>query len=104
MIHPDLLYQLWKSENDERLRTAARRQAIRDARLTRAAGRSWEVKGSTSTDKSWSTLLGDRFLRFRRLWTTSRPTQQSVGELSQCQSESWGAWSVSEPLPQTTNQ
>jgi hypothetical protein len=88
MIHPDLLYQLWKSENEERLRTAARRQAMREGRLTRAAGRSWEAKGLPSTGKSWSTLLGDRFLRLRRLWTTSRPTQRSVGELSQCESES----------------
>jgi hypothetical protein len=79
MIHPDLYYQLWKQENDERLRTAARRQAISEARLTGAAGRSWEVKASTSSDKNWSTLFGDRILRLRRLWTTSRLKSRHTG-------------------------
>jgi hypothetical protein len=88
MIHPDPYYQLWQQENDERLRTAARRQAISEARLTRAAGRSLEVKASTSTDRNWSTLFVAGVLRLRTLWTTLRPTQQSVGELNQCQSES----------------
>jgi len=87
MIHPDLLYQLWKSENDERLRTAARRQAIRDARLTRAAGRSWESNGSTSTHMNWLTLLNEGVLRIRKHWTMSRPTQHSVGESHQCQTD-----------------
>jgi hypothetical protein len=88
VIHPDLYYQLWKQENDERLRTAARWQAVHEAQLTRVGGRSREVKGSTSTHRNWLTVLSDGVLRPRRLWTTSRPTQPSVGELNQCQSES----------------
>jgi hypothetical protein len=69
MIHPDLHYQVWKQENDERLRAAARERAIREARLSRTAGRSREVNGSTSANKNWLTLLGDGVLRLRRLWT-----------------------------------
>jgi hypothetical protein len=71
VIHPDLIYQLWKQENDERLRAAARQQAIREARLTPRAGRSREARGSTSTDKNWMTLLSDGVLRLRKLWTIS---------------------------------
>jgi hypothetical protein len=71
MIQPELHYQLWKQENDERLHTAARPQAIREARLARATGRSREAKGSTSTDKNRLTVLGLGVLRLRRLWTTS---------------------------------
>jgi hypothetical protein len=88
VIHPDLLYQLWKQENDERLRAAAHRQAIREARLTRMAGRSREARASTSTEKNWLILLGDGVLRLRRLWTTSRTNHQSIEELNQCRSES----------------
>ena len=69
MIHPDLHYRLWQRENDERLRTAALRQAVREARLTRVAGRSREVKGST--ERSWLTLLGDAVLRLQRLRASS---------------------------------
>jgi hypothetical protein len=79
MIDPELYYQLWKQEHTELLRTAARRQAIRETRLTRAAERSWGAKGSTSSGKGWFILLGDGVLRLRRLWTNSRPTQQSPG-------------------------
>jgi hypothetical protein len=80
VIHPDLLYQLWKQENDERLRVAAHWQAIRQARLTRMAGRSRAARASTSAEKNWLILLGDGVLRLRRLWTTSRTNHQPVGE------------------------
>jgi hypothetical protein len=88
MINPDQLYQLWKWESDERLRTAARRRAIREARLARVAEHSLERNGSTPRDKGWATLLGDRALQLRRLWTPSRANQHPVGELNPCQSES----------------
>ena len=55
--------------------------------LAQTLGNLYNERGF-ATGKSWSTLLGDRFLPLRRLWTTSRPTQQSVGELSQCESKS----------------
>ena len=67
MIHPDLHYQLWEQENEERIRRAARRQAIREARLTREA----EGPRETSTERNWLTVLGDGVLRLRRLWTAS---------------------------------
>jgi hypothetical protein len=87
VIDPELYHQLWKQEHGERVRTAARRQAICDARLTRVAGRSWESKGSTSTHMNWLTLLGEGVLRIRKHWTMSRPTQQSVGQSHQCQTD-----------------
>jgi hypothetical protein len=71
MINPELYHELWKQEHGERLRTAARRETVREARLTRVAGRHWEVKGPTGTHKSWLTLLTDGVLRLRRLWTIS---------------------------------
>jgi hypothetical protein len=80
MINPELLYQMWKYESEERLRDAARRQAVQEARQNRAAA-------STSHHKNWATVLGDRVLRLRRLWTPSRPNQPSVGELNPCQPE-----------------
>jgi hypothetical protein len=80
MTSPELLYQMWKYESDERLRDAARRQAAREAE------RSPEVNGSTSTDKNRLTLLGDDVLRLRGLWKHSRPMQPSVAELNNCQS------------------
>lgn len=71
MIDPKLYHELWKQEHGERLRTAARRQAIREARPTRVAGRSSEAKGSTSPRMSWLTLISDGVVRLRRLWTIS---------------------------------
>jgi hypothetical protein len=88
VIDPELYHQLWKQEHGERLRIAARWQAVHEAQLTRVAGRFREVKGSISTHRNWMTLPSDGALRLRRLWTTSRPTQQSVGELNPCQSDS----------------
>jgi hypothetical protein len=88
MISPEQLYQLRKWESDERIRTAARRRAIREARLTRVAEHSLEGNASTPGDKGWATLLGDRVLQLRRLWTPSRANQHPVGELNPCQSES----------------
>ena len=87
VIDPELYHQLWKQEHGEQVRTAARRQAIRDARLTRVAGRFWESKGPTSTHTNWLTLLGERILQIRKHWTMSRPTQHSVGESHQCQTD-----------------
>jgi hypothetical protein len=71
LINPELYYELWKQEHGERLRTAGRREAIREARLTRGAGRHREVEGSTATHWSWLTLLSDGVLRIRKLWTIS---------------------------------
>jgi hypothetical protein len=80
MISPELLYQMWKYESDERLRDAARRRAAREAE------RSLEAEGSTSTHRNWLTVLGDDVLRLRGLWKHSRPMQPSVAELNKCQS------------------
>jgi len=71
VIDPELYYQLWKQEHRERIRTAARRQAIGEARLTPVAERSGVLRGSISTLKNWVAVLGDGVLRLRRHWTVS---------------------------------
>jgi hypothetical protein len=71
VINPDLSYQLWKQEHRERLRTAAHRQAMREARLAGLPERPSEVTWSSATHNEWIALLGAGVLRLRRLWTIS---------------------------------
>jgi hypothetical protein len=87
MINPELYYHLWKQENAERLRTAARRQAVRDAQLTRVAGHSFQVNRSTSADRTWLRLLGDSVLRLRGAGRTPLQSLQTGPDLKQCQPE-----------------
>ena len=83
MVNPELVFQLWKYESDERLRTAARRQLIREARLARTAERSQEETGSPFLQNNWETVVGEAALRPPRLWHH----RHQVGELEPCQSE-----------------
>jgi hypothetical protein len=71
VIHPDLMYELWKQEHSRRLRTAAHRQSMFEARLKGRPERPSKVTWSSATHNNWIALLGAGVLRLRRLWTIS---------------------------------
>ncbi len=71
MIHPDLMYDLWKQEHSERLRTAAHRQTVRDAKADATAR---TLSGSDMVKPASRQLdspIWLRVLRLRRRWTIS---------------------------------
>jgi hypothetical protein len=65
VIHPDLMYQLWKQEHNERLRTAVHRQTIRDAKADATAR---TLSGSDVVKPAPRQLDSPAWLRVLRLW------------------------------------
>jgi hypothetical protein len=70
VIHPDLLYDLWKQEHGERLRTAAHRQTVRDAELTRLSERS-RSEMVKPAPRQLDSPIWLRVVRLRRRWRIS---------------------------------